>query len=499
MNRTRQLSIALRPLAGGLVLLALAAAASAQSEEPSREPAEERSALVAKRPAKLKRPPPELSPSASSVRQAFVRQTAQAEELPRVTRPAEPARIVQPQIVQPQIVAPEVAIPEYPAQDYIMLDEGAYGADYGGMASEPNRGRFFGRVEYLLWWTEGFNTPPLITTSSAGTAQADAGILGLPTTTVLLGGDSLLDPMRHGLRATAGVWIDRYATTGIQASAFGLLTEDTSFSADSATFPILARPFFNVEPGFEGPDAELIAYPGLFVGQIDVEAESRLFGGEIFARHRLCKDCLLRVDALGGFRYAQLDDRLQISDSRTVVGPGAGVAIGTTFSEIDVFETRNQFYGGELGFIAELHRCPFFVEASLKLALGVNQSRTQIAGQSTATVPVPGGPPVVVVTPAGLLAQSTNIGTYVDDDDFAVIPEVGLTVGYDITPRLRVVAGYTFMYWTGVVRAGDQIDATLNLSQLAPGGLVGAPRPEFRRVTDDMWVQGLSVGLDFRF
>ena len=497
MNRTRQLSIALRPLAGGLILLALAAAASADSGESAPDPADERSALVAKRPAKLKRPPPELSPSASSVRRAFVRQTAQAEELPRVIRPSpEPSRIV-----QPRMATPEVVIPEEPAQDYLMLDEGSaygYGPEYGGYGVEPSPGRFFGRVEYLLWWVEGMQTPPLVTTSSAGTLQADAGILGLPTTTVIIGGEVLEDELRHGLRATAGFWIDQHATTGIQASAFGLMTEDATFSADSANFPILARPFFNVEPGFEGPDAELIAFPGLFVGQIDIDAESSLWGAEILARHRLCKDCLWRVDALAGVRYVRLEDRLQVSDNRTVVGPGAGVAIGTTFQETDLFDTQNQFYGGELGFIAELHRCNFFVEGTLKLALGVNQSTVSISGQSTATVPVPLGPPVVVVTPAGLLAQSTNIGAF-DHEEFAVIPEVGVTVGYDITPRLRVIAGYTFMYWTGVSRAGDQIDATLNLSQLAPGGLVGAPRPAFQRLTDDMWVQGVSVGLDFRF
>jgi hypothetical protein len=512
MIRTRNLPTAARLLVCSLAVACCAGIsdrANAQSTPGAIVPEGELPA--AKRPATLKRPPPELSApparSTSTTRQipaksAATRQStdrrstspqsvAQAEELPRTVVPRSPTAIMQPPASQEYIVS----------DDYEGYDpEAGYYADstYGAGGGGYSRGPLWVRGEYLLWWVEGFRAPALVTTSPVGTPQADAGILGLPTTTTLFGDERLSDQHRHGVRLAAGAWFNAAETTGLEVSGFWTKTDNHDFFANSAAFPILARPFFNVEPGFEGPDAELIAFPGLFDGQISVQAESSLWGAEALFRQRMSQDCWCRVDGLLGARYARLDEQLFISDSRTVVGGGAGVAIGTVFQESDLFEAINQFYGGELGVAAEVRAYGFSIEGTLKLALGVNRSHVNIAGNSTATIPVPVGPPVVVNTPAGLLAQGTNIGTYTATD-FAVIPEVGINLGYDITPRLRATVGYTFFYWTDTVRPGDQIDPNLNLSQLAPGGLVGIPRPQYNPVIDNVWVQGLNVGLDFRF
>jgi hypothetical protein len=59
--------------------------------------------------------------------------------------------------------------------------------------------------------------------------------------------------------------------------------------------------------------------------------------------------------------------------------------------------------------------------------------------------------------------------------------------------------GYSLVYWSKVIRAGEQIDLNVNPSQFPPGDLVGAPQPQFRAVTTDFWAQGLNFGLDFRF
>jgi hypothetical protein len=49
------------------------------------------------------------------------------------------------------------------------------------------------------------------------------------------------------------------------------------------------------------------------------------------------------------------------------------------------------------------------------------------------------------------------------------------------------------------MRPGDQIDFDLNLSQLAPDGLAGNPRPRFPGIASDFWAQGFNLGLDWRF
>jgi hypothetical protein len=54
------------------------------------------------------------------------------------------------------------------------------------------------------------------------------------------------------------------------------------------------------------------------------------------------------------------------------------------------------------------------------------------------------------------------------------------------------------MYWSRVARPGEQIDTDVNLSQLAPSGLVGLPRPSFPDAITDYWAQGLTAGIAYR-
>jgi hypothetical protein len=98
----------------------------------------------------------------------------------------------------------------------------------------------------------------------------------------------------------------------------------------------------------------------------------------------------------------------------------------------------------------------------------------------------------------GLLAQGTNIGNF-EEDTFSAMPELGLRVNYEISDRWRATVGYSLIYWSQVARAGEQIDSMLNLSQLPPGPLTGAPLPAFRFVTNDFWAQGLDVGVELHY
>ena len=101
--------------------------------------------------------------------------------------------------------------------------------------------------------------------------------------------------------------------------------------------------------------------------------------------------------------------------------------------------------------------------------------------------------------PGGLLAQRTNIGDY-SANNFSFVPEVGVRLGYLIAPRVALTAGYNFIYWTGVARPGEQIDPVVNPTQIPPGTLQGPARPAFTGVsTTDIWIQGVSTGLEFRF
>ena len=84
-----------------------------------------------------------------------------------------------------------------------------------------------------------------------------------------------------------------------------------------------------------------------------------------------------------------------------------------------------------------------------------------------------------------------------------MIPEIGATMGYQVTPRLRIIGGYTLLYWANVVRPGDQIDLDLNAtlipSNSATPELVPGDFPRRNFVQTDFWGHGVNAGAEYRW
>src|SRR5438552_4848822 len=79
----------------------------------------------------------------------------------------------------------------------------------------PGRLWFF--ADYLSGWMQPAHLPPLVTTSPAGTARPSAGVLGLPTTSVLFDGN-VNDDLRAGLQFGVGYWLDSETTFSAELS-----------------------------------------------------------------------------------------------------------------------------------------------------------------------------------------------------------------------------------------------------------------------------------------
>ncbi|MGL6094448.1 MAG: BBP7 family outer membrane beta-barrel protein, partial [Fimbriiglobus sp.] len=344
------------------------------------------------------------------------------------------------------------------------------------------------------WAVSGNPTPPLATASPPGTPRAAAGVLGAPGTTVLFGGDRLNNEFRSGFRVRAGTWLDDDQTCGIEGDFFflGRSRESAVFGTPDGS-QIVSRPFVNGVTGL--PASELVSFPNVLAGTVSVDSTSDVIGGGFnFIKNHCCDPCG-RFDWLLGFRYLNLRDDLTITENLTAL-PGSNVAPGTRFVIRDRFQTTNDFYGVNLGGQTEQWYGRCFVGARAGVALGVSHQQVTISGSTTITPP--GGVPTV--SPGGLLTQASNIGTYTQND-FAVVPEVGLRVGCQVTDRARLFAGYNFLYWSSVARAGDQIDLRVNPGQLPPAQvpLVGPSVPAPRFVTTDLWMQGVSIGGEIRF
>jgi Putative beta barrel porin-7 (BBP7) len=257
----------------------------------------------------------------------------------------------------------------------------------------------------------------------------------------------------------------------------------------------VGRPFFNTATGL--PDAELVSLPGFLDGNVHVSASSgSLIGAGALARVNLgCASCY-RLDALAGYRFLMLSDRVGISENLTSTDPAQTVVpLGTNFLVADNFHTTNQFHGADVGLAGEMHWKAWTLGGTARVSLGATCQQVDING--TTTVTVPGFVPVT--SSGGLLALSSNSGVHTRDV-FAVVPEARLQLAYQISPRLHVHVGYSFLYWNQVVRAADQIDLVVNPALLPPPIPGASPlRPAFTFQGTSFWAQGIDLGLNFRF
>jgi hypothetical protein len=361
-------------------------------------------------------------------------------------------------------------------------------------------GQFWLREEYLGWWAKGGHVPALVATSPNGT---------LPTTQTLYGDADYNGDYRSGTWTQGGMWLDCCHTHGIQGDYFYVGQQSSPFFASSDGDPILGRPFIDANTG--NPSDQLIAFPGRVVGSISVSNTNWLSSGGIDWRRNLCccndgcqsgcecKTCFRgqncrRIDFIAGFRYYGFNDNLGINEQLTSIDQTSGVPVGTQFNLSDSFRTQNNFYGGELGLIGERYSGRWMYEWTAKVALGDMQQLVSIDGHTI--VSFPGQP--TAVSQGGLLALSSNIGHYAQNE-FAAIPQFSARIGYRATEQLTFLAGYTFIYYGQVARAGDQIDTTINPNLIPPPIGGGPNRPSFEFHTSSLWLQGITLGAEYSF
>ncbi len=419
-----------------------------------------------------------------------------------------------------------------------------HGYRRGGNPAPRSRAYLHG--EYLLWWFDGMDVPPLVTTSNA----ADGGVLPNPgagdnqSTVVIYGQDPLLEDPRSGFRVLLGVWLDDCNRQAIEGDYLFLGRLDETFTASGINGnPIISRPFFDFFPPGGGPpqeNAQQVSSADLD-GSVTVDSSSEFQGAGIRLRHNLCRsgcadigcgqciDCGMGVDCgmgidcgmgvgcgtgvgcandyryvdfLAGFRWYQLNERLQITEDLVinVEAPGDTSFNGTEIMVLDRFTTDNDFVGGELGFDWGIERNRWSLGLLSRVAIGNNRQRASVYG-FTQTFP-PGVNPPPDGEEGGLLALSSNIGSY-ERDRFSMIPELNFNVGYKVTQSCKLRVGYTLMYWTNVIRPGDQIDREINSTLLPgvdPADVEPIPqRPAFAFNETNLLIQGLNVGMEYNW
>ncbi|HMC12591.1 MAG TPA: BBP7 family outer membrane beta-barrel protein, partial [Pirellulaceae bacterium] len=339
------------------------------------------------------------------------------------------------------------------------------------------------RFEVLLWWRQGRDYPPLVTTDPTTESSTTAGIL--PDAQTLFGGGRVGTNMQAGGRIDFGFYLNPTQTVGFGDRVFGLGRDSSEFRVSSNNVPVLAIPFHDVASGAN--DALLVAYPGLRTGAITITGSSSLIGNDVYGRFLLCRDCKSRLDFITGWNYTRVADDVAIRSRSTVTEIGGNIPVGTVTNIADFFTTRNEFNGGILGL--QWQRCcdVWTTQVLGRMSLG-NMHETLLINGST-SIASPGQ--ATQTTGTGLFAAASNGGRH-SRNEFTAITEIGYNLGYRFAPCTQLNIGYSLLYWNDILAPANNIDTSIGTN-----GTTTRPVVNFRH--SDFWVQGLNLGITKEF
>ncbi len=367
--------------------------------------------------------------------------------------------------------------------------------------------RCYVQIDYLSMWAKGNYLPPLVTTSPVGTPQSQAGVLPVSATTSILYGNGRVNlDQRNGGSDHRRLLAGRRRVSGRgrtvlragDATVELLRLVEFLFRSERE---IIARPVIVTPPnGTNNEESVLVAFPNYqfggvttdLDGSINVRSLSNVQSANMTFRRLVWIDFTMqrRLDFLFGYRFFRTDDSVTIDDT-TIFNASGPIPTTTTVSQ-DLFRSRNQFNGGEIGLKYQAYHGPWQFEFIGKCAFGNNRERTWINGYTDQTASG-----VTTHADYGLLALPTNIGSY-RRDVFAVLPEADANLKIDVTKNLRLILGYTFIYTNRVQRSGDAINRTINTTQIG-GALSGVAQPSFSANDTPFWVHGYNAGLEYRW
>jgi Putative beta barrel porin-7 (BBP7) len=354
------------------------------------------------------------------------------------------------------------------------------------MPAAPREPCLWFGMEALVWWVKNPPLPVPLLTTGPGAQGTSAGALGAP-------GTQSLDPHLDygtgvGMNLNLGGWFNNDHTAGMEGSVFFLQQQTIRFGAND---PSGTGQFVINEPVSGLPFTQVSA-PGFATGSATVSTRSSLWGADVNGLVNLVRADGWTVNVLGGFRYVGLTETLNVSNVSTLLttidftGPGGTTTAlpGSTTSEFDSFRTHNDFYGGQIGTYIEYQMGPWFISSVDKLAVGVTREVVTINGNTT-LLPTNAAP---VFFQGGNYTSGTNIGSF-GQNRFALVPEIKLNVGYQIGPQVRCWLGYDFLYWSSVLRPGNQIDNTYDW----------VTHPLVPMVASPFWAQGFDLGIQINF
>lgn len=338
------------------------------------------------------------------------------------------------------------------------------------------------KADLLLGFRKGRGYPPLVTTDPANEDPLTSGVL--PDATVLYDGDSENTQMRAGLDLEFGTYLNDCQNIGFGGRYFFFGDDEGNFSTNSGVNAIVAVPFFSIAQGANS--SLLLAHPDIGgiarSGAVDIRASNEIYGFDVTAKILYCRNECGRVDFVTGWHTSSVNDFFRM----TMQSGGEDLGADNDSVLIDEFNTENQFNGVILGVLTEHQIGCMTLRGKARVSVGNMRQVVNINGSTSI------GGVLDPTQPGGLFSSESNIGTY-SQDQFCAVTEAGLSIGYYISPRTQFTVGYNLMYWSNVVRPGEQIDTVVDDLNNPP------TRPTFQFNTTSFWVQSVTLGLNCEF
>jgi len=303
-------------------------------------------------------------------------------------------------------------------------------------------------ADYLLWFPPAQRLPLNLVTTAPG-AAAPASLLG----------GHVFYTASSGLRINTGIWLDSCERTGAVAQV------DNAFR----TYGIV-----NIAPG-NVVNTNVNGQPVAFVldgNGLNYSSWTQFTNADADTFLRVHSSDTTKWYVLAGTKGAYIEEDLALT-----YGTG-----GVTFNED--FHTRSTFFGGEVGFAVRHMAGRLGVDVIGRVGLGAMFNEISILGSNN------GG------RTSQIFSNDANIG-YRENNYFSVAPELTGNVYYQLTERIMVRAGYSFMAYTQMFRPGSYI----NQNNSAGPGLNGFPntQPAFTFQQSVFIIHGMNFGAVFKY
>jgi hypothetical protein len=404
--------------------------------------------------------------------------------------------------------------------------------------------RFFLGGEYLAWKLNNATLNPIV-------FNVPVGIVGAP---IAIGSNDLfftyasLTPqsqaslsqngvinygMENGMRFTGGLALEQ--DTGLSVLLNAIIIPTSSYNLSSNTS-------FNMVPinfqtglssqvplgGAFGADIEVatipIVVPRNIGSQVYASVNNFVGGGEVDLKGRDLIFGDVFFSGLLGFRYFQFNESLGVNSIYNIIqppgipSPDAAQGLQSNFSQYqsitsissDNIKVYNNFLGPQIGINSNYNFKRFTFDCNGKLGIGVQHQVVTINSSTTQTFAVNNGDGTTSTQksnyPAGLLFSPYDVGRH-SRNQFGLIPELNLKLGYRLFDRMKITAGYDFLLMANVLRASNQTQLIPYTTQSNFSGMAVQQQtssqsiqiPAFTFDNSNLIINGFNVGLQLDF